>query len=85
MEREHGDLSVLAVVAGDHALAAVVDLVVGGVPVLDDLQAGVDLAAQLRIGQVVAGYVESTAVKSCRSAGRTSMPIAIIPLRVQWC
>src|ERR1035437_1004736 len=37
------------------SLAAVVDLVVGGVPVLDDLQAGVDLAAQLRVGEVVAG------------------------------
>ena len=45
----------LAVVAGEDALAAVVDLVVGGVPVLDDLQAGVDLAAELRIGDVVAG------------------------------
>jgi hypothetical protein len=48
VEREHGDLGVLAVVSGEDALAAVVDLVVGGVPVLDDLQAGVDLAAQRR-------------------------------------
>src|SRR5258708_11900338 len=55
MEREHGDLGVLAVVPGNDALAAVVDLVVGGVPVLDDLQAGVDLAAELRVGEVVAG------------------------------
>jgi hypothetical protein len=31
---------------GQDALAAVVDLVVGGIPVLDDLQAGVDLAPQ---------------------------------------
>jgi hypothetical protein len=52
VEREHGDLGVLAVVAGDDALAAVVDLVVGGVPVLDDLQPAVDLAAQLLIGEV---------------------------------
>jgi hypothetical protein len=55
VEREHGDLGVLAVAAGDDALAAVVDLVVGGVPVLDDLQADVDLPAQLRVGEVIAG------------------------------
>jgi hypothetical protein len=59
VEREHGDLGVLAVVAGEDPLAAVVDLVVGGVPVLDDLQAGVDLAAELRVGEVVISYVES--------------------------
>jgi hypothetical protein len=55
VEREHGYFGVLAVVAGDDALAAVVDLVVGGVPVLDNLQAAVDLPAQLLIGKVVAG------------------------------
>jgi hypothetical protein len=53
VKREHGDLGVLAVVACDGALAAVVDLVVGRVPVLDDLQAGVDLAAELLVGEVV--------------------------------
>ncbi|WSQ24586.1 hypothetical protein OG612_41570 [Streptomyces sp. NBC_01527] len=37
MECEHGDLGVLAVGAGEDALAAVEDLVVGGVPALDDL------------------------------------------------
>jgi hypothetical protein len=47
VEREHGDLGVLAVVSGEPALAVVEDLVVGGVPVLHDLQAGVDLAAEL--------------------------------------
>jgi hypothetical protein len=46
---------VLGVVAGDDALAAVVDLVASGVPVLDDLQAAVDLAAQLGVGEVAAG------------------------------
>jgi len=50
VQGEHGDLGELAAGARDDALAAVVDLVVGGVPVLDDLQAGVDLAAQLRVG-----------------------------------
>lgn len=37
MECERGDLGVLAVGAGEDALAAVEDLVVGGVPALDDL------------------------------------------------
>ena len=55
VEGEHGDLGVLAVVPGEDALASVEDLVVGGVPVLHDLQAGVDLAAELLIGEVAAG------------------------------
>jgi hypothetical protein len=55
MECEHGDLGVLAVGADEDALAAVEDLVVGGVPVLDDVQSAVDLAAEMLISEIVAG------------------------------
>jgi hypothetical protein len=55
MECEHGDLGVLAVGADEDALAAVEDLVVGGVPVLDDPQSAVDLAAEMLISEIVAG------------------------------
>jgi hypothetical protein len=55
VEREHGDLGMFAVGPGEDALAAVVDLVIGGVPVLDDLQAAVYLAPELLVGEVVAG------------------------------
>jgi hypothetical protein len=55
MKGEHGDFGVLTVGASDDAFAAVVDLIVDGVSVLDDLQAGADLAAQLLISEVAAG------------------------------
>jgi hypothetical protein len=55
VEGEHGDLGVLAVGAGEVAVFAVEQHGVGRVPVLDDLEAAVDLAAQLGVGQVVAG------------------------------
>ena len=44
----------LAVGAGELAVLAVEEGAVGGVPVLHDLQALVDLAAQLGLGEVVA-------------------------------
>lgn len=47
----------LAVGAGEHALFAVEDDLVGAVPVLDHLQPSVDLPAQLLGGEVVAGDV----------------------------
>jgi len=45
---------VFAVGAGELAVLAVEDDAVGAVPVLDDLQAVMDLAAQLGAGEVVA-------------------------------
>jgi hypothetical protein len=45
---------VFAVGAGEFAVLAVEDDGVGAVPVLDDLQAVVDFAAQLGAGEVVA-------------------------------
>ena len=59
VQREHGDFLVLAVGAGQVAVLAVEHRPVGGVPLLDDLQALVDLAAQRRAGEVVADSVES--------------------------
>jgi hypothetical protein len=55
MECRHGDLRALAVRAGEDALAALEDLVVGGVPALDDLQSAVDLAPEMLISWIVAG------------------------------
>jgi hypothetical protein len=55
VQGEHGDLGVLAIGAGEVAVLAVEDDGVTRVPVLDDLQAAVDLAAQLGCGEVVAG------------------------------
>ncbi|MDX2642346.1 hypothetical protein PV341_01945 [Streptomyces sp. PA03-1a] len=43
------------VCAGEDALAAVEDLVVGGVSLLDDLQSAVDLAVKVLISEIVAG------------------------------
>jgi hypothetical protein len=43
------------VINGEDALAAAENLVVGGVPVLHDLQAAADLPAKLLVGEVVAG------------------------------
>jgi len=70
VEGEHGDLGVLAVGAGEDAFPAVEDLVVGAVPVLDDLQPAADLPPEFLVGEVVAGYVESSIVKPRRSAAR---------------
>ena len=55
MQSEHGHFGVFAVGAGESAVLAVEDHRVRGVPVLHDLQAAVDLAAELRIREVVAG------------------------------
>ncbi|MDG4789201.1 tetratricopeptide repeat protein [Micromonospora sp. WMMD1102] len=53
VQGEHGDLLGLAVGAGQLGLAAVVDGQVRRLPLLDDLQPFVDLAAQGRVGEVV--------------------------------
>ncbi|OMI36915.1 epimerase [Streptomyces sparsogenes DSM 40356] len=49
----HGDLLGLLVGAGQVAVLAVEQVVVGGVPGLHDLEAVVDLAAQVGVGEVV--------------------------------
>ena len=69
----------LAVVAGEDAFAAVVDLVVGGVPVLDDLQAGVDLAAQLRVGLGPPPFVKRRSTWSV-SAVRSRSAVAYLTI-----
>ncbi len=55
MSSEHRGLGVLLVRAGQGAVLAVVEHGVCAVPVLHDLQAAVDLAAQVGAGEVVAG------------------------------
>lgn len=54
IECEHGDPGVLAVGAGEYALTAVEDLLVGGVP-LEDPQSAVDLAPEMLISEIGAG------------------------------
>ncbi len=51
VQGEHGYLGVLTVGAGEVAVLAVEDHCVAGVPVLDYLQAAVDLAAQVLGGE----------------------------------
>lgn len=53
VQGEHGDLLGLLVGAGQIAVLAVEQVVVGGVPALHDLEPVVDLAAQVRVGEVV--------------------------------
>ena len=53
MQGQHRDLLGLAVRAGQLALPAVVDGDVHAVPLFDDLEPFVDLAAQVGVGQVV--------------------------------
>jgi hypothetical protein len=53
VQGEHGDLLRFAVRAGQFGLAAIVNGDVGGVPLLDDLEPFVDLAAQVGVGEVV--------------------------------
>ena len=48
MQREHADFMVLATTADHFASAGEEDEVVGAVPLLDDVQALVDFAAQRR-------------------------------------
>ena len=55
VQGEHRGLGVLAVRAGEVAVLAVEDHGVARVPVLHHLQPAMDLAAQLGIGEVVAG------------------------------
>ena len=50
VQREHRDLGVLAVGAGEVGVPAVEDHAVGVVPVLDDPRAGVDVAPQRGLG-----------------------------------
>ena len=54
VEAEDGGFLVVVAVGGDVAVFAVVDEPVRGVPVLDDVEAFVDLAAELEGGEVVA-------------------------------
>ncbi len=54
VQGEHRGLLVFAVGAGELAVLAVEDDGVGAVPVLDDLEAVVDLAPQRGVGEVVA-------------------------------
>src|SRR5579885_1246220 len=54
VQGEHGDLLVFPVGAGEFAFLAVEQDGVGRVPVLDDLEAFVDFAAQGGVGEVVA-------------------------------
>jgi hypothetical protein len=54
VQREHADFMVLAVVAGQFAAAGEEDEVVGAVPLLNDVQALVDLAAQTLVVQEAA-------------------------------
>jgi hypothetical protein len=75
VERQHGHLSVLAVGSGEEAFAAVEDLVVGGVPVLHDLQAAVDLPAELLV-------CEGRAAPISRSPVQQANPGAE---RASWC
>ena len=46
MQAQHGDLLVVDPVGGDFAAATIEDEVVGAVPVLNDIEALVDFAAQ---------------------------------------
>ena len=55
VQREHRRLGVLLVRAGQGAVLAVVEHGVRAVPVLHDLEAAVDLPAQVGAGEVVAG------------------------------
>jgi hypothetical protein len=48
MQREHGDFLMLAVRARQLAVLAVVQRPVGRIPLLNDLQALMDLVTQLR-------------------------------------
>lgn len=54
MQGEHADLVILTAVADHFAAAGEEDEVVGAVPVLDDVQAFVDLAAQFLAVQIPA-------------------------------
>ena len=54
MQREHTDLVILAAIAGHFAMAGEEDEIVGAVPLLDDVQALVDLAAEGLIVKVPA-------------------------------
>ncbi len=54
VQGQHGGLLGLFVGAGQVAVLAVEQVVVGGVPVLYDLEAVVVLAAQVGVGEVVA-------------------------------
>ena len=47
MQREHADLVILAAIADHFAMAGEEDEVVGAVPLLDDVQAFVDLTAKV--------------------------------------
>jgi hypothetical protein len=52
VQAQHGDLLILDPVGGELAAAAVEDEAVGAVPVLDDVEALVDLAAKGQAVQV---------------------------------
>jgi hypothetical protein len=52
MQAEHAQLLVLASIAGELAMAGKEDEVVGGIPLLDDVQSVVDFAPQRLVGQV---------------------------------
>jgi hypothetical protein len=54
MQREHTDLVILAAIAGHFAMAGEEDEIVGAVPLLDDVQALVDFAAEGLIVKVPA-------------------------------
>src|SRR3954454_2767890 len=54
MQSEHADLVVLAAVARELAMTGKENEVVGAVPLLDDVQSFVDLAAQILAVQVAA-------------------------------
>jgi hypothetical protein len=49
VEEEHGDLLLVATVAGELAALAEEDDVVDAVPALDDVQAGIDLALEVAV------------------------------------
>ena len=53
VQGQHRDFLALAVGAGQFGVFAVVDVAVPRVPLLDDLEALVDLLAQCRVAQVV--------------------------------